>query len=269
LTSLIETLQLVAAQVKADPRELQEFAAEDDLGGYHINEAMRVFPMGSLWGVEGQILYALIRYLKPLTVVEIGGLSGCSTSHLAAAIKRNGFGEVISVDNGTLEAVHGELIPNHLRPYVTLIRANGEDWLSEQDDQSIGFIFEDASHETELVATLSRLALRKLQPGGFLVNHDAPKTFSWDGNYQPGSIGAPYSPVGKAVQDGLAQANAYFRLYLPEPSDCGIALTVAPGEWQEVAIDDSVQSVGIAPIESVTLPPVKVTKTRKKRTAKV
>ncbi len=256
MASLNETLQRLAVQVKATPQELISYAAEDTLGGYHWNPAMATFPMGSCYGVEGQTLYALIRFLKPFTVVEIGGLAGCGTSHLAAACKANGFGEVISVDNGVLGGVHGELIPAHLRPYVTLVQANGEDWLAEQDDQSIGLVFEDATHGTPLVAQLSRLALRKLQPGGILANHDAGHDQAVVGGGQIVS-----SLVGREVRDGLAQANAYFSVYLAEPSDCGLAITVAPGEWQPAELDSGMQGVGIAPIESAA--PVKKTRQRK------
>src|SRR6185369_14497583 len=99
MTSLNEVLTMIAAQVKADPKALIEFAAEDKLGGYHINEALRTFAMGSCWGVEGQILYALVRWLKPKVIAEIGGWAGCSAAHLALAVKANGVGKIFSIDN--------------------------------------------------------------------------------------------------------------------------------------------------------------------------
>lgn len=270
---LQEVLQLIAAQVHADPLELQGYAAEDSLGGHHVNPAYAEFPMGSIWQAEGKMLYALARWLKPDLIIEVGGLAGCGSSHLAAACKANGAGRVVSLDNGTLAGVHGSHIPNDLRPYVELIRANGEDWLMTQPEQSIGMIFEDATHETPLVALVSQIALRKLKPGGLLVNHDAAHDTFFDSN------GEHYdsNQTGMKVRNGLAQAGALFNVYKAEPSDCGIALTVAPGEWVQSEPEDMVgtaetvegwvASAGFAPMESD--PPAKIKKPRKARAKKV
>lgn len=259
--NLTQVLQLVAAQIKADAGQLVAYAYEYTGGGYDINPVNSKWPQGSLWGVEAQILYALVRHLKPEKVVEIGGWAGASAAALASAVKANGHGQVVSVDNQVGAMEHGSLFPVELQPYATLVRANGEDWLAAQPDHSIGLIFEDATHEAELVALLSSLALRKLVPGGLLVNHDAAHDFAYVGGGQRVN-----SDVGLAVRNGLAKANAYFTPYLAEPSDCGVAITVAPGISQKpepedmIGIDETLEgfpvhagfapSVGIAPIES-------------------
>lgn len=267
--NLNEVLTLMAAQLKADPQELISYAAEDTLGGYHIDEAQRRFPQGSLWGVEGQILYTLVRWLKPQVIAEIGGWAGASASHLALAVRENGAGHVFSVDSGVGGQEPGRLVPGDLKPYVTHVRADGRDWLAEQDDGSIGLLFEDADHSTALTAALSRLALKKCMPGGLLLNHDAAHDFAilGDGN----RIG---STVGREVRDGLALANAYFKPYLADPSDCGLALTVIPGvrpsasqllktpvDIYAEADDSPLADYGIAPIESA---PVQKKSRRKK-----
>lgn len=227
---LNEVLTMMAAQVRADAQALIGFAAEDTLGGYDIDERNRKFPIGSLWEPEGKILYALVRWLKPDKVVEVGGWAGCSAAHMALAVKANGRGKVFSVDNwigdsqGTVGAGHGDLIPVELRQYVELVKADGRDWLDAQDDNSIGLVFEDADHSTELTAYLSRAALQKLEAGGVLVNHDAAHDFAIVGGGQ--RIG---STVGLEVRAGLEKAGLYFRPYLAEPSDCGVAITVKPG----------------------------------------
>jgi len=263
--TLTEALTLIAAQIHADAQELIAYAAEDNLGGYHWNPALATFPMGSCFGVEGQMLYALVRHLKPDTVVEIGGWAGCSGSHLALAVLRNGKGKVISVDNEVGGMAHGNAMLPELRQFCTLVRANGQDWLAEQPDGSLGLIFEDADHSTPLVALLSSLALRKLQPGGYLVNHDAMHDKAILGGGQIVS-----SDVADAVQLGLRQAGAYFSGYLVEPSDCGIALTVAPGVKKPISVTPiasdhlAALSIGNANIESVSQPPApKKTRTRK------
>lgn len=271
MATLEQELERIAAQIHADPNELIGYANEDTIGGFHIDEAQRKWPMGSLYGVEGQMLYALIRWLKPDSVVQIGGWAGCSAAHLASAVKANGKGHVTSVDNGgDGNTEHGNLLPKELAEYVTLIWANGEDWLAQQPDGSIGLMFEDASHATELVAKLSALALDKVQPGGLLVNHDAAHDFAIVGGGQRVT-----SPVGLAVRDGLAIANAYFRVYRAEPSDCGIALTVIPGAKKDtlptLSVKEAVkfQQIGNANIESVSEPPPVIEKKRRTRKPKV
>lgn len=222
--NLNETLTLIAAQVHCDAKDLIAYAAEDTLGGYHIDETQRLWPMGSAWAVELQTLYALIRQFKPTVIVEIGGWVGASASHMALACKANGIGHVTSVDNGVGGQPHGYMIPDYLREFVTLVPEDGRIWLAKQDPQSIGFLFEDADHSTPLVMELSRLALNKIEPGGILATHDAAHDFAIVGGGQWID-----SPVGRAVRDGLAQAGLHFTPYLAEPSDCGLAITVIPG----------------------------------------
>ena len=54
--------------------------------------------------VAGQLLYALARSSKPDTVVEFGTSFGISTIHLAAAVRDNGTGRVISTELSAAKA---------------------------------------------------------------------------------------------------------------------------------------------------------------------
>lgn len=223
MPDLNETLLLVAAQIHTDGNELIKFAIEDTLGGYHIDEAKRIFPMGSVWEDEGKILYAITRALKPDLIVQVGGWVGCSASHFALACKANNKGRVISIDNAQDGMIHGEKIPHLLREYIELVTANGEDWLALQDDNSIDLVFEDAGHSRESVAAISKAALQKLIPGGLLINHDAAHDFAIVGG------GARiFSPVGKQVRDGLEDAGARFKPYRTDESDCGLSVSIKP-----------------------------------------
>lgn len=261
MTELNDILTLIAAQIKCEASELIAYAQEDNLGGYHWNPALSTFKQGSCFGVEGQMLYALVRHLKPDVVVEIGGWAGCSGAHLAAAVIKNGVGHVYSIDNEIGGQVHGADLPEAYKDVVTLIRANGQEWLIEQPDNYIGLLFEDADHSTALVAEISKIALRKLEQGGYLVNHDAAHDFAYDGN---GAI-STHSMVGREVREGLALAGAYFRVYRAEPSDCGIALTVIPGVRVDKhsvpmsqRLSEPKEHIGNANIESLSKPPVPI-----------
>lgn len=235
-------LTLLAAQIKADAQELIAYAAEDTIGGYDANEANRKFPMGSLWEPEGKVLYALVRWLKPDVVAEIGGWMGCSASHLALAVKANGKGKVFSVDNGS-GGQSGQLLLPELRQYVTQVKADGRDWLAAQEDHSIGLLFEDADHSTELTEAIAKLAVLKLEAGGVMVNHDAAHDSAILGNGQR----IP-SAVGRAIRDGLANAGVYFKPYLIEPSDCGVAVTVMPGVRQAAFAGIQGIEEGVVPV---------------------
>ncbi|MEU3461167.1 class I SAM-dependent methyltransferase [Streptomyces sp. NPDC006733] len=52
----------------------------------------------------GRLLYNLIRAVRPATVVEFGTSFGISTLHLAAAVRDNGAGRVISTELSAIKA---------------------------------------------------------------------------------------------------------------------------------------------------------------------
>ncbi|CAM5680664.1 tRNA 5-hydroxyuridine methyltransferase [Mycolicibacterium aubagnense] len=47
---------------------------------------------------SGRLLYSLVRALKPSTIVEYGMSYGISTLHLAAAVRDNGLGRIITTE---------------------------------------------------------------------------------------------------------------------------------------------------------------------------
>lgn len=214
--NLDETLQLLALQIPVDPDKLSAFAAEDSIGGWDLDNGG--WPVGSLWSVEGKVLYALTRLLQPELVVEIGTHRGCSTTHFATALSINDKGEIVSLD--TAGGV-GDLIPAQLFEHASLITDNGVNWLREQPDESIDIIYEDADHSAETSRDVAALAMQKLKPGGLLIVHDAAHDYAWLGDKT--QVG---SDVGETIRRGLTAAlgeNAY-RVYRTDPSDCGFAL---------------------------------------------
>ena len=220
--NLNETLQLLAMQLRLDVDALVRYAAEDTIGGYHADDKQSQWPIGSLYGVEGQTLYALVRALQPAHVVEIGSLRGCSTTHIATALSINGQGRVTAVD---MNPSAGDMLPGHLHTLVSQVVGDGLVWLAGQDDASIDLLFEDSSHGTDMCAAVADLARSKLSPGGVLVMHDAGHDYAIlpDGRRIDSGVGAE-------VRAGLERAlGDEYRVYLTEPSDCGLAV------WQRFA----------------------------------
>lgn len=231
--NLNDALTLLAMQLQLDPAELIRYAAEDTLGGYDADPARAKWPMGSLYAVEGQTLYALIRTLKPQHVAEIGSLRGCSTAHIATALSVNGSGRVTAID---IAAGSRDLFPAHLESVLTPVTGDGLAWLAAQPDASIDLLYEDSSHGTEMCAAVGELCKTKLTPGGLLVVHDAAHDFAILGGGHKIT-----SPVGAEIRLGLDRAlGTTYRVYLAEPSDCGVAVwrrsPVKTAVWEGIPI---------------------------------
>jgi predicted O-methyltransferase YrrM len=81
--NLQQAFKAIGKAFDLDAEKLQAFAEQDKYTGW--DEGKGEFPVGSLWTVEGQVLYALIRMLKPKNIMELGVNYGASTCHIAAA----------------------------------------------------------------------------------------------------------------------------------------------------------------------------------------
>src|SRR5215207_7488526 len=125
-----------------DADQLIAYANEDDIGGFDFDPARQKWESGSLWGVEGQFIYALIRAMRPTSVLEIGTWRGASATHILAALHANNHGYLTSVD--LLES--GQLIPDELRYRWNFIQADGAEYL-KQGTSNYDFIFEDRLHD--------------------------------------------------------------------------------------------------------------------------
>jgi predicted O-methyltransferase YrrM len=206
MTALIDTLFQLEKYLGLELDSLMPYAEADNIGGYHPDAAQRKWWTGAIWEVEGKTLYALIRALQPETVVEVGSGTGCSSTHMAAALKANGGGHVTTVDRGNTPQ-----IPADLQVFVTILPGDGIDYLALLPDNSVDFILEDADHTKDMCAAIGELAKTKLKPGGVLMAHDA-----------------AHFAVGADVKAGYDLAGLDFRVYLTDPSDCGWAVWKRP-----------------------------------------
>lgn len=219
---------LLAVQNGYNAPELVQYIDEDHCGGYHVRRDLATWPSGSLWESEGQILYALTRYLKPQHIVEIGTLYGCSATHFATALLKNGSGRITIVDNRA-NGKFGDLIPLDRWQVIDKVEGDGGEYLESLPDNSVDLIFEDAGHGEEDVYRFTLLALRKLKPGGLLINHDAghDSAMYW---HDAGYVYQVSADDGAKIRAGLTRAGAEFQVYKPHESDCGFAVTKKPEE---------------------------------------
>ena len=91
--SFDEACHKICRDLNLDYKLFIDYINEDTIGGYPDK-----WPSGSIWGVEGQILYALTRILKPNTIIEIGTSIGCSTEHFLRALDMNSKGRIYTID---------------------------------------------------------------------------------------------------------------------------------------------------------------------------
>ncbi len=92
----------ICKDLNLDYKLFMDSIYEDTLGAYPDKLAS-----GSVWGVEGQILYALTRILKPNTIVEIGTYFGCSTEYFLYALDKNSKGSIYTVDIAEIDVFNG------------------------------------------------------------------------------------------------------------------------------------------------------------------
>lgn len=200
--TLTIALSRIAERYRLDAAQLLAYASEDTLTGWDNGKGG--WQCGSLFRVEGQILYALTRALRPQVIVEIGTHEGCSASHFGLALKRNGTGVLYTVD---INESTGDLIDADVRDHVVRIIDDGILWLTETN-LALDMVFEDGWHTVHDVTAIWRAALPKVREGGFLMSHDA-----------------DHFLVGGDVRHGIEDAGvASYLVVRPEPSDCGLAL---------------------------------------------
>lgn len=197
-------LTLIAAHLSLDPDDLIAYAEDDaTLGGFHHDAAQSTFPGGSLYGVEGQALYALVRALRPLHALELGVLHGASTAHLRSAIRANGHGQITSVD--VWEGA-GSLIPEHLWDAGKLVYDDALKVIPTLPDARVDFCYEDMIHGYDQVRDVVTALKPKLARGAVVVHHDS-----------------EHGHDGVEIKRGLADAGVTdYVSVLIDPSDCGI-----------------------------------------------
>lgn len=189
--SICEYLELDEAQFLA-------YAEEDEVGGFP-----ETWKVGSIWEVEGKVLYALTRLIRPDRVIEFGTRYGCSTAHFAAAMDMNEKGMITTVD------IVGTSLSGDLHSRVSSVGQDGVEYAKEQKG-SVDIIFEDGPHSTEFTRDVITYTLPHLTDGGIVVVHDT-----------------EHFLVGKDVSQGLREAVGDFGHVLIRPSDCGL------GYWRK------------------------------------
>ena len=92
----------------------------------------------------GRLLYTLIRASRPATVVEFGTSFGISTIHLAAAVRDNGTGRVVSTELNAAKVARARanLTEAGLADVVTILAGDARETLADLPGP-VGFVLLD------------------------------------------------------------------------------------------------------------------------------
>jgi predicted O-methyltransferase YrrM len=119
----------------------------------------------------GRLLYALVRAARPSTVVEFGTSFGISTIHLAAAVRDNGAGRVISTELNAVKAAQARanLAEAGLSDWVTILLGDARQTLATVD-APVGFVLLDGWKN--LYLPVLKLLEPRLTPGALILADD-------------------------------------------------------------------------------------------------
>jgi predicted O-methyltransferase YrrM len=123
----------------------------------------------------GRLLYSLIRASRPATVVEFGMSFGISTLHLAAAVRDNGAGRVVTTELSESKAAvaNRTFADCGLDDVVTVLLGDARQTLADLDGP-IGLILLDGWKD--LCLPVLKLLEPRLAPGALVVADDVDLT---------------------------------------------------------------------------------------------
>jgi predicted O-methyltransferase YrrM len=175
------------------------FNEDNDIGGYPEK-----WPVGSIWEIDGKLLYSIVRCKKPQNVLEIGTRYGCSALHILKALDANNKGLLKTVD------MSQDILRCKNHPRIEAISSEGISY-SKSIDYTIDLIFEDGPHNLYFNYNFLHNCLPHLSKGGIVLIHDV-EHFS----------------VGEETSSGVIKALGPFEKVLVSPSDCGL------GYWKKI-----------------------------------
>lgn len=168
----------VAESMRATIRAaVQEF--QHELGELEYLPRLRydrgVFPtLGQYdWG-SGQVLYSLVRHVRPKVIIEFSTSSGYSTTFTAAALARNGRGVLHSVDlDATALAAAGQWLSNQrLDRVVNLHLGDCRNIVPRLLRHDVDLLFVDSLHSFDIANWYLGAIVPKLRPDVLVHVHD-------------------------------------------------------------------------------------------------
>ncbi|MFI0820433.1 O-methyltransferase [Streptomyces sp. NPDC021098] len=119
----------------------------------------------------GKLLYNLVRAIRPATVVEFGMSFGISTLHLAAAVRDNGTGRVVTTEMSKekIAAAHRTFAETGLDDLITVLEGDARETLADIEGP-LEFVLLDGWKD--LCLPMLRQLEPRLRPGALVVADD-------------------------------------------------------------------------------------------------
>jgi predicted O-methyltransferase YrrM len=119
----------------------------------------------------GRLLYALVRAVRPATVVEFGMSFGISTLFLAAAVHDNGAGHVFTTElsSAKIAAAKATFARTGLDQAITVLEGDARETLASLDG-TVDFLFLDGWKD--LYLPVLQLLEPRLRPGALVIADD-------------------------------------------------------------------------------------------------
>ena len=116
----------------------------------------------------GRLLYSLVRASRPATVVEFGMSMGLSGLHLAAAVRDNGIGRVVTTEMSAAKIATAtqNFADAGLSDVITVLEGDALETLATLDGP-VGFVLLDGWKEFYL--PVIKLLEPRLSPGALVV----------------------------------------------------------------------------------------------------
>ncbi len=117
---------------------------------------------------SGRLLYSLVRAVKPTTIVEYGMSYGISTLHLAAAVRDNGEGHIVTTEMSSrkLAAARATFAEAGVSDLITILEGDARDTLQTVSGP-VQFVLLDGWPDLDL--PVIKILEPKLAPGALVV----------------------------------------------------------------------------------------------------
>jgi predicted O-methyltransferase YrrM len=122
----------------------------------------------------GQALYALVRAIKPRTIIEFSTSSGYSTTFIALALQRNGRGRVhtVDIDANAQRAAASWLAQNDLMGCVEMHVGDCREIVPRLLRDDVDVVFIDTLHSFDIAAWYFSEVIPRLRPDTVVQIHD-------------------------------------------------------------------------------------------------
>jgi predicted O-methyltransferase YrrM len=150
----------------------------------------------------GKLLYALVRAIRPGTVVEFGTSYGISTLYLAAAVADNGTGRVVTTELSEKKAAaaHASLAEAGVGDVVTILVGDALETLADVPGPVELALLDGWKN---LCLPVLRLLEPKLAPGALVAADDITHASMAEYLHYVRDPGSGYVTVAFPVEDGM------------------------------------------------------------------